>query len=144
MKRIMHQKSAKLTRVSYPDELKAFALALSFYSSKAYNYVRRIFNLASPHPATLRQWYKGLNGRSGFTEEALAALSIRVQEAQRENKQVICSLMFDEMAIRKHVEWDGKTFVGYADVGSGIDNDSVPIASEALVIMAINNLLVIL
>ena len=54
-----------------------------------------------------------------------------------ENKQVICSVMFDEMAIRKHVEWDGKTFVGYVDVGSGIDDDSAPIASEALVIMAV-------
>ena len=48
MKRLMNQKSTKLTRSKYPEELKSFALTLSFYSSKAYNYVRRTFSLALP------------------------------------------------------------------------------------------------
>ena len=73
MKRIVNRKSAIPTRASYPEELKAFALTLSFYSMKAYNYVRETFQLALPHPSTIRQWYRGVNGRPGFTAESFAA-----------------------------------------------------------------------
>ena len=36
MKRIVSQKHKKLSRKSYPPELRAFALTLQFYSTKAY------------------------------------------------------------------------------------------------------------
>lgn len=122
MKRIMKQKSSRPTHSSYPEELKSFAMTLAFYSLKAYNYVRRTFHLALPHPSTLRQWYQGVNGQPGFTEEAFKALSVRVEAAHNQGTKIICSLMFDEMAIRKHIEWDGKKFLGYVDVGSSIDD----------------------
>ena len=32
--------------------------------------------------------------------------------------------MVDEMAIEKHIEWDGKHFVGYVDIGAGVVDDS--------------------
>ena len=136
-KRILQQKSSVPSRASYPDELKSFALTLSFYSVKAYNYVRKTFKLALPHPSTLRTWYRSMNGQPGFTEEAFAALSLRVEEERKNQRQVVCSLVFDEMAIRKHVEWDGKKFAGYVDVGAGIENDSAPVATEALVLMVV-------
>ncbi|XP_074031294.1 uncharacterized protein [Leptinotarsa decemlineata] len=37
----------------YTPALRSFALTLSFYSTKAYNYVRTTFNNSSPHPTTL-------------------------------------------------------------------------------------------
>src|SRR6218665_3602140 len=74
MKRIMNQKSARPTHSSYPDKLKSFALTLAFYSLKAYNYVRRTLHLALPHSSTLRQWYRGVNGEPGYTEETFKAL----------------------------------------------------------------------
>ncbi|XP_074031320.1 uncharacterized protein isoform X2 [Leptinotarsa decemlineata] len=37
----------------YTPALRSFALTLSFYSTKAYNYVRTTFNNSSPHPKTL-------------------------------------------------------------------------------------------
>jgi len=129
MQCIIKQKSAHPSRASYPDELKSFALTLSFYSLKAYNYVRCTFQLALPHHSALRHWYQGLNGQPGFTEEAYAALSVRVEEEKQKNRDVVCSLMFDEMAIRKQVEWD-------VDVGSGVD-DGAPVATEVLVLMAV-------
>ena len=47
--------------------------------------------------------------------------------------------MFDKMAIRKQLERDGKKFVGYVDVGVETDNqESLPMATEALVIMAVS------
>ena len=49
----------------------------------------------------------------------------------------MCSLMLDEMAIRKHVCWNGKKFQGYVDIGNGADDDSLPVAKEALVFMVV-------
>ena len=46
--------------------------------------------------------------------------------------------MIDEMAIRKHVEWDGKKYRGFVDLGSGLEeDDSSPLAKNALVMMVV-------
>ena len=47
-------------------------------------------------------------------------------------------LLLDEMSIRKHVQWDGKAgkYRGFVDLGTKIDDDSLPEATEALVFMA--------
>ncbi|KAJ4428479.1 hypothetical protein ANN_24516 [Periplaneta americana] len=50
----------------------------------------------------------------------------------------------DEMAIRKHIEWDGHKFKGYTDYGTGVDDDDdddddddeLPIVTEAWVFMS--------
>ena len=62
----------------------------------------------------------------GFTEPAFNALKAKVREAKNKGKQVICSLMLDEMAIKKHISWDGKKYNGYVDLGNGIKDDSLP------------------
>ncbi|XP_028416401.1 THAP domain-containing protein 5-like [Dendronephthya gigantea] len=43
MKRLMSQKKNK-NPGAYPPELRSFALTLKFYSTKAYNYVRKVFS----------------------------------------------------------------------------------------------------
>ena len=122
----------------YSPELKSFALTLQFYSSKAYEFVRKTFNLALPHQVQVRKWYAKIPADPGFTEPAFQALKFKVEEAHSKGQKVICSLMLDEMAIKKHVSWDGKKFRGYVDVGNGIDeNDSSPVAKDALVLMAV-------
>ncbi|KAM7282446.1 uncharacterized protein ISCGN_002596 [Ixodes scapularis] len=45
--------------------------------------------------------------------------------------------MVDEMAVRRHVEWDGQKFHGYEDMGAGISDDSLPVAKEAFVVMIV-------
>jgi DNA transposase THAP9 len=57
-----------------------------------------------------------------------------VEAARNQGKEIICALMFDEMAIKKHIEWDGKKFLGYVDVWFSVDDDSTPVATEALVL----------
>ena len=53
-------------------------------------------------------------------------------------KNVICSLMIDEMAIKKHDSWDGKKYCGYVDLGNDVeDGDSAPLAKDALVFMVV-------
>lgn len=119
---------------SYPPELRSFALTLHFYSAKAYDYVREMFNFALPHPMTLRKWYKSVDGDAGFSTEALQLLRLYSQKA---SKKLYCSLVVDEMAIRKHVEWDGNKYTGYVDFGTGLDDDALPAAKEVLVFMVV-------
>ena len=46
--------------------------------------------------------------------------------------------MIDETAIRKHVSWDGKKFRGYVDLDNNAkDDDSAPLAKDALVFMVV-------
>lgn len=58
MRKAVRNKSKNISKSKYPEVLKAFATTLQFYSTKAYNYVRRTFHLALPHPSTIRRWYQ--------------------------------------------------------------------------------------
>ena len=48
-----------------------------------------------------------------------------------------CDTSCDEIAIRQQVEWDGQKFQGYIDMGTGLDDDSMPLAKEALTFMVV-------
>ncbi len=76
--------------------------------SKAYEFIRKTFNLALPHQAQIRRWYSKVHAGPGFTGPAFDALHASVLAAREKGQEVVCSLMLDEMAIRKHTEWDGK------------------------------------
>lgn len=129
---------SKLSREKYSPALRMFALTLQFYSTKAYNYVRETFDFTLPHPSTITKWYSSINGEPGFTGEAMNAIRAKASEAQMNNKELLCNLVVDEMAIRKHLEWDGKKFRGYVDIGNEVDDDSNAVASEALVFMLVS------
>eukprot|EP00794_Sanderia_malayensis_P021103 gene21103-23164_t len=122
----------------YTPELKSFALTLQFYSAKAYEFVRRTFSLALPHQSQIRRWYSKIPADHGFTKPAFEALKVKVAEAESVGQNIVCSLMLDEMAIKKHVSWDGNKYRGYVDFGNGIDDDSSPVAKDALVFMAVH------
>lgn len=87
-------------------------------------------NLIS-HPKTIYGWYKSINGESGFNEEALQSIK---QRAELVHYPLFGVLIFDEMAIRQHVEYDGQKFRGYVDLGPDIDCGDT-IAKEALVFL---------
>lgn len=125
------------TRQKYKEELRAFALTLSFYSAKAYNYVRQTFNKSLPHLSTISKWYQSIDGSPGFTSEAFEAVKFKVAEQAEKGEKVVCNLVMDEMAIMKRVEWTGKKFTGYVDIGAHIDSDSVPEAKEAIIFMLV-------
>ncbi|KAK6174267.1 hypothetical protein SNE40_017579 [Patella caerulea] len=132
MKRIVTQK-----HVAYTKELRSFAMTLQFYSAKAYDYVRKTFDLALPHPSRIRKWYSLIHADPGFTESSFTALEAKVKAAAENNKKVICSLAIDEMSVKKHVQWDGQKFRGYIDIGSltTSDDDAMPLAKDALVFL---------
>jgi hypothetical protein len=69
---------------------------------------------------------------------AFDALKLKAAESKENGKEVLGSLMLDEMSIKNHVSWDGKKYQGYIDLGNGADNDSLPMAKEALVFMVVS------
>lgn len=121
----------------YPEELKAFAMTLQFYSTKAYEYVRETFDMGLPHPSHIRSWYSEIDGDPGFTKSAFAALETKAKENSQKGEKTICAVMLDEMAIRKHVEYSNGKYHGYVDVGTGVYDDATPMAKDALVLMAV-------
>jgi hypothetical protein len=122
-------------RGEYPPELRCFALTLSFYSTKAYEYVRKTFNRALPCTRTLEKWYQSVDAEPGFHTEALNAISLRVKEAEARGEKVILSYMVDGMSIKKKVELCGNKVRGYVDFGGNIISDQQPEAKEALVFL---------
>ena len=67
----------------YSPELRSFALTLQFYSSKAYEFVRKTFNLSLPHQRQMRRWYSKIPAEPGFTQPSFEALSLKVEEAKK-------------------------------------------------------------
>ena len=120
--------------MKYSENLRAFAVTLHFYSPKAYDYVRKTFRNCLPHSKTLQKWYQSVLGEPGFSEEVCRVLK-RYTEA--EGKAIPCALMLDEMAIRQHVQWQNNRLYGHVDIGSGVVDDGMPLAKEALVFMVV-------
>lgn len=134
-KQLLQRQSNKINntavRQKYEPELRAFALTLHFYSPRAYIFVRRKFNTCLPHPKTICKWYKSINGEPGFNREALQSIK---EHAKVVNFPLFGVLIFDEVAIRRHIEYDGQKFRGYVDFGPNIDCGNT-IAKEALVFL---------
>lgn len=131
--RIIHKKQGP-----FPDELKHFACTLHFYSPAAYEYVRKTFMNVLPHQSTIRKWLSSSNNEPGISITALKHVSELCREAESVNKKLYFSLTCDEMAIRKHVEYDGKQWHGFVDVGNNTndcENDLLTEATNVLVLV---------
>lgn len=63
-------------KLAFSNELKKFAVTLQYYSTKAYNFVRKQFLNVLPHPRTLSKWYHIINGEPGFTKETFNTLKL--------------------------------------------------------------------
>ena len=58
-------------------------------------------------------------------------MSAKVEEDRRSGRETLCCLIVDEMAIRKHIQWNGKKFVDHVDPGTELEDNSLPAAKEA-------------
>lgn len=119
--------------IKYTPAIKKFCLTLNYYAPKAYDYVRQTFNTCLPHPKTLSKWYGHIKGDPGFTEESFQALKAKAQVSQH---RPLCSLIFDEVAIRRQKIWDGKKYTGLEDMGAGAE-EGAALASQALVFLIV-------
>jgi hypothetical protein len=114
---IKNRNSQKISHEAFSTEMKSFAVTLQFYSCKAYNFVRDTFGLSLPHENTVRRWFSSVDAEPGFTESSFETVKSKVEEERRKEKEVFVYVMFDEMAIRKKIKFDGKQFIGCVDYG---------------------------
>ncbi|KAG0410420.1 hypothetical protein HPB47_012462 [Ixodes persulcatus] len=66
------------------------------------------------------------------------AIRAKASEAKLKDKELLHNLVVDKMAIRKHLEWNGKKFRGSLDIGNEMDDDSSDVAPEAIVFMLVS------
>lgn len=111
----------------YPAEVRKFCYAMNYHSPAAYRIVRNQFDKCLPHPKTLTTWLQesDINGEHGIREETMKRLARFVKDLKDSTgEQLICTLMLDEMHIRKQVYWDQNKFeyTGYPTYPSN-END---------------------
>lgn len=117
----------------YSEYIQKFSTKLFYYSSKAYTFMRKYFNL--PHPSTLRRWFSKVNCDPGFTAEAFEELKRRRKKSK---DYEFCSLVIDEITIKKHTEWDHNKglFFGLVDYGDGRKPEDIE-ATSVLTLMTV-------
>lgn len=118
--------------------MRTFALTLHYYSPKAYEYVRSVFDSNLPTERTLRAWYTSIDGSPGFTQCAIDVLRQKVEKAKENGKKLFVGLIFDEMFTRRQSEWNRslKEFQGHVTSGKIEEYaQCAKLSKEALVIM---------
>lgn len=122
--------------MKYPEAIRAFSLKLNFLSPKAYVFVRTMFCNRLPHPKTISAWYRNsnLDAKSGISEASLQILQREALRLKERGMQLLCSLSFDEMVIRRHLQWSNSEnkFLGTVTYGP----DGNEIANNAIVFLA--------
>lgn len=122
----------------YCPVIRSFAITLQSFSSRAYDFVRNKFDKNLPHAGTIRKWYLNAAGNQpGITEESISYLKYISSEKKEMGQSFLVSLSFDEMAIKKNIQWidSEKRFSGYVNVGKRDQNDEWPVANQSLVFL---------
>lgn len=84
---------------------------MSFLSVKAYQYLRGVF-LSLSH-VTLKKWRSEIDVKTGIYDAALDIIHEKCVQTNKISKKFLCSVMIDDMTIRKFIRWDGKKYNGF-------------------------------
>ncbi|KAM6464429.1 DNA transposase THAP9 [Liasis olivaceus] len=121
---------------NYPAASRNFAVSLHLFSGKAYEFMRRTFQL--PEPTILRTWLSNLDYKPGFSQQAFNVLAERSQAGKQAFKW--CALLLGTMPLERRIRYDPSTrsLQGLVDFGAGnYDADEIPPAAEALLFVAV-------
>ena len=115
----------------YTTEIKQFAMTLHYYSSKAYEFVRKIFAL--PHSSSVRTWAASVDCEPGYLMNVIQLLGKALQEKKWISDVV---LVVDGMKLHSEAVWDPKAwkFVGNVDYGTALPELADGEATDALVL----------
>ena len=124
------------------DDAKRFAMTVHFYSPRAYEYIRKIFDL--PHPRSISAWTSSVSCEPGFFKDVFNHLKeLAISDAVNRD----CALIFDGMAICQGTSFSKLLgqMEGFVDLGDGIipcsdhdddgDDDDDKLATEALIFL---------
>lgn len=105
-------------------------------SPAGYRLLWKEFDGRIPAPVTLRSWHANadINAEPGILNQSLEVLKLKVAEKAAKNKQLMGAILFDEMAIRKHLQWCNNKMIGFEKIPE-MDCKNAGIAKEALVFM---------
>lgn len=124
---------------SYSVDVRDFCITLKNIHLAAYRFVRHEFNDHLPHVGTIVSWHaeSDINCKLGILIHVFEILQHKVSE---KGEKLIGSFIFDEVAIRKHIQYVNGQLLGFENI-PGIDLSQADIATEALVFMfnAIND-----
>lgn len=127
-------------RNKYPEKVRQFCLSMNYKSPRAYEFLRETFNNNLPHPVTIRSWYANSDLHTEpntINDKCLDVLKAMVDEKAENGEKLICSVMFDEMSIRKHIQWSNSEhkFIGYYTTESPTEKDDKKsdVTNQALV-----------
>ncbi|CAK1588572.1 unnamed protein product [Parnassius mnemosyne] len=135
-RQILKSKKGHIPKIKYSPELRAFSLTLHFYSPKAYNFVRQTFSTCLPATSTLRSWYQSIDGKPGFTKEAIDTIKMKARESKN---KIYATIIFVEMAIKSGVEYhpQARRYYGHVSFGASLQTDCQDEAKEALVFLLV-------
>lgn len=126
----------------YPPSVRHFCLALRYHSPRAYNQVRQEFGNKLPHENTIRQWILNSDskGDPGIDESHMKKLkNIATEFEQKNGVPLLCSLVFDEINIRRQIFWSAHTskYVGFVENKQSNQTDELnkPMCRQAIVFL---------
>lgn len=123
-------------RESYLPTVRNFCITLKNISPAAYRFVRNEFDDHLPHVRTIAAWHANSNidCAPGIIKSSIDTLKRKVDEKQITGDKLFGALLFDEVGIRKHVQFVNGQMLGFENI-PGIDMSQADIATEALVFM---------
>lgn len=118
---------------------------MHYHSPRAYQFLRETFNNHLPHSGTIRSWYvnSDLNTAPNvINERCMNVLKKKVIEKAEKGEKLICGVVFDEVNIRKHIQWSNKErkLIGYSSIRKNDTEDgkkNPDVANQALVFMVV-------
>lgn len=125
MFRILHQgiKSGE----KYPEKVRHFCLGLAYYSSAAYDYVRKQFHNHLPHRKTIQAWFSNsdISSDPGIQDGQVKKLKkIAADYKTKYHRKLMCCLIYDEMHVRQQICWSFHQlkYIGYANFGEKMED----------------------
>lgn len=116
----------------YKTSIRSFSLVLSCLSKRAYKWIRKSFSNRLPTLRTLRSWHSksDIESKPGFNKKTLITLKSLAEQEKAKGKTFYVSLCFDEMAMRRHVQWiHGRKFFSGMIAHGKKDDDEIPVAN---------------
>lgn len=131
-KAIMTMQVLHKNRRPWTKAEKNLALSLYYKSPSAYIYMRKN-GIILPSESTVRRWLRSILYVPGFVKEYLNQIKLKVSSMKESDKK--CSVLFDEVAIMKHIEYNKSLDLieGFEDMG--VLGRFPKYAKHALVIM---------
>lgn len=122
----------------FNPSVRKFALILSCKSKSAYKWVRNYFPRRFPAVRTVRNWHSNScsNFQDGYNPQTIITLTKLSNEANSKGKELFISMCYDEVSIRRHIQWvhTRKSISGLVTYGRR-DGDESPVANHAIVFL---------